>query len=45
MIWTEDEWPVLSPQRYAVIPQNSDITPDFITGSWEHITLTQVGEE
>lgn len=33
-----DGWPVLSPQRYAAVPQ-SPVTPEMIVGEWEHIPL------
>lgn len=45
MVWTEDGWPVLSPQRYAAIPQDREFTIDHIVGWWEHITLEQIGEK
>lgn len=38
MVWTDDGWPVLSPERYAAIPQE-EITADSLVGKWEHITL------
>lgn len=33
-----DDWPVISPQRYADVPQ-IDITEDMIYGQWEHIPM------
>lgn len=36
--WTEDGWPVVSPQRYAGVPQRV-ITEEDIIGTWEHIVL------
>lgn len=44
MVWTEDGWPVVSPERYAAIPQE-EITSDSIAGVWEHITLDKIGEK
>lgn len=37
--WTEDGWPVVSPERYAAVPQ-AEITEEDIPGKWEHITLS-----
>lgn len=36
--WTEDGWPVVAPERYAAVPDES-ITEGDIVGSWEEITL------
>lgn len=36
--WTEDGWPVVSPQRFADVPQD-EITEEDITGTWEEVTL------
>ncbi|WP_163717517.1 arabinan endo-1,5-alpha-L-arabinosidase [Mangrovibacterium lignilyticum] len=36
--WTEDGWPVVMPERYAVVP-DIEISEDELIGSWEHITL------
>ena len=36
--WTEDGWPVVSPERYAAVPE-TEITEKSIVGTWEHITL------
>jgi arabinan endo-1,5-alpha-L-arabinosidase len=33
-----DDWPVVSPQRYAGVPQ-AEIHPDSIVGQWEHMRL------
>ncbi|MDR1414426.1 MAG: arabinan endo-1,5-alpha-L-arabinosidase [Odoribacteraceae bacterium] len=37
--WTEDGWPVASPERYAATPQR-EIVPDALEGEWEVIELT-----
>jgi arabinan endo-1,5-alpha-L-arabinosidase len=37
--WTEDGWPVVSPERYAAIPQEN-ITKNKLEGEWEIIVLT-----
>ncbi|MDT0690545.1 arabinan endo-1,5-alpha-L-arabinosidase [Salegentibacter sp. F188] len=36
--WTEDGWPLVSPERYAGVPE-SPISEEAIVGTWEHITL------
>jgi len=36
--WTEDGWPLVSPERFAGVPE-STITKESIVGTWEHITL------
>lgn len=33
-----DDWPVVSPQRFADVPE-WEIAPEDITGEWEHMTL------
>lgn len=38
MSWTEDGWPVVSPERYAAVPETT-ITEESIVGTWEHIVL------
>ncbi len=38
MEWTEDGWPVVSPQRFADVPEEN-ITVEEISGTWEEITL------
>jgi arabinan endo-1,5-alpha-L-arabinosidase len=38
MFWIDD-WPVLSPERYAGVPQCSTITADSLIGKWEHMPL------
>ncbi len=37
MFWIDD-WPVVSPQRYAAVPQK-EIPVDSIVGQWEHMPL------
>lgn len=36
--WTENDWPVVMPERYAAVPQ-TEITDDDLTGTWENITM------
>jgi arabinan endo-1,5-alpha-L-arabinosidase len=36
--WTEDGWPVVSPERYAGVPKTT-ITEASFVGSWEQITM------
>lgn len=36
--WTPTGWPVISPERYAGVPQ-TEINSDDLTGKWEHIDL------
>lgn len=36
--WTEDDWPVLMPERYTGAPQE-EITEEELVGEWEQITL------
>lgn len=43
IFWTEDGWPVVSPQRYAGVPQ-SEIVEDEIIGNWELILLGEVSD-
>lgn len=38
MFWTTDGWPVVCPQRYANVSQNS-ITQTELAGDWEQIVL------
>lgn len=38
IFWTNDGWPVVSPERYAW-DNNNDVPKDSITGSWEQIIL------
>lgn len=41
VFWTDDGWPVVSPQRYAGVPQTR-ISKREITGTWEEIRLHEV---
>lgn len=41
IFWTEDGWPVVSPERYAVVPQ-TPIEKKDLTGNWEMIHLAEV---
>lgn len=36
--WTSDGWPVVSPERYAAVPQVA-ITNEDLVGNWEIITM------
>ncbi|MDP4187240.1 MAG: arabinan endo-1,5-alpha-L-arabinosidase [Bacteroidota bacterium] len=38
MVWTPSGWPVISPERYANIPQDTVKVSD-LAGKWEHIDL------
>jgi len=38
-IFWVDEWPVVSPERYAIVPW-CEVTSDSIVGKWERIDLT-----
>ncbi|MCB0570260.1 MAG: arabinan endo-1,5-alpha-L-arabinosidase [Phaeodactylibacter sp.] len=38
VFWTEDGWPVVSPERYAALEQ-TPITTEELAGSWELILL------
>jgi arabinan endo-1,5-alpha-L-arabinosidase len=38
IFWTEDGWPVVSPERYAATAQ-TPVTSNELTGTWEAITL------
>lgn len=39
ILWTDNGWPVVLPERYGAVPQPS-ITADELLGDWEAITLT-----
>ncbi len=39
IVWTDNGWPVVLPQRYANVPQTI-ITDEDLVGTWEHITLS-----
>jgi arabinan endo-1,5-alpha-L-arabinosidase len=36
--WTDEGWPVVAPERYAEVPENT-IAEEDIVGTWEEITL------
>lgn len=38
MFWTEDGWPVVSPERYAW-ENNNNVPEDSLAGDWEQIVL------
>lgn len=37
-IWWIDDWPVVSPERYANVPQ-CDLSAEELTGEWEYMPL------
>ncbi|MFM2290406.1 MAG: hypothetical protein RIS29_219 [Bacteroidota bacterium] len=39
IVWTDDGWPVVLPERYANVPQ-AQICDNDLVGNWEHIVLT-----
>ncbi|MDR2414590.1 MAG: arabinan endo-1,5-alpha-L-arabinosidase [Odoribacteraceae bacterium] len=39
ILWTEDGWPVVMPERYAGVPRES-IAESEIAGTWENIILS-----
>ncbi len=41
IMWTADGWPVVSPERYANVPQ-LPISDNDLVGTWENITLNYV---
>lgn len=41
MFWTADGWPVVSPEKYAGVPQ-SDIAENEMAGKWEFIPLADI---
>jgi len=41
ILWTDDGWPVVLPERYANVPQTL-ITDNDLIGTWENITLNYV---
>jgi len=41
MLWTDDGWPVVLPERYAAVPQTIICDNDLV-GTWENITLNYV---
>jgi arabinan endo-1,5-alpha-L-arabinosidase len=38
LFWTQDGWPIVSPERYAW-EDNSTVAKDSLTGTWERIAL------
>ncbi len=38
IIWTEDGWPLVLPERYGAVPQTAITEADLI-GNWQHINL------
>lgn len=38
MRWTADGWPVVMPERYAAVPQDTIAEADLV-GTWQHISL------
>lgn len=38
IVWTDDKWPVVLPERYGAVPQKP-IEESEIAGTWEHINL------
>jgi arabinan endo-1,5-alpha-L-arabinosidase len=38
VFWTEDGWPIVSPERYAAIEQ-TPVTTDELAGQWEQIVF------
>ena len=38
ILWTDDGWPVVLPERYAGVPQTM-ITDNDLVGNWEYINL------
>ena len=41
ILWTDDGWPLVLPERYAAVPQTTICDNDLI-GTWENITLNYV---
>jgi arabinan endo-1,5-alpha-L-arabinosidase len=41
ILWTDDGWPVVLPERYAAVPQTIICDNDLV-GTWENITLNYV---
>ncbi len=41
VFWTENGWPVVSPQRYAGVPQ-TPVSREELIGPWEEIRLAEV---
>lgn len=38
MVWSETQWPTISPERYVNVPQTTILSSDLV-GDWEHIEL------
>lgn len=38
IIWTDEGWPLVLPERYGAVPQVA-ITEDELAGNWQHITI------
>jgi arabinan endo-1,5-alpha-L-arabinosidase len=38
LFWTSDGWPVVSPERFARVPQ-APVTKNELTGNWEQLVL------
>lgn len=43
IFWNSEGWPVVSPERYAAIPQN-DYSKDDLKGNWELISLNEIAD-
>lgn len=43
IFWTEDGWPVVSPERFAGVP-NTQVSEDELLGEWEFIHLAEVND-
>ncbi len=39
IVWTEDGWPLVLPERYGNVPQTT-ISESELVGTWEHIDLS-----
>ena len=39
ILWTEDGWPVVLPERYGAVPQK-EISEAEIVGTWDHLSIT-----
>lgn len=44
IVWTEDGWPLVLPERYGAVPQ-LEISADEIAGAWEHIDISYAYRE
>ena len=43
IFWNSDGWPVVSPERYAGVPQ-TEINVEELAGNWELITLNEIAD-